>query len=124
MCACVLCVYMCQQSKNEHVAASCCALALPTSEVLKEVKVARKKAFEQASAGYETGMKSCPNCKQLGLFVHDGPQAKCVHPDHDKICAEQIKLADEEAEAAARLANAPVQTTCKTMLGLHRCRGV
>ena len=103
-----------QENKNEHVASSCCALALSPSEVLKEVKVARMRAFKQMSAGYEMGMKECPNCKQIGLFVHDANQAKCVHPDHERICAELIAKADEEAASAARRAKEPTKRGCST----------
>lgn len=99
---------------NEHVLTSCCELTLPISEVLKEVKVCRKKALDQKTAGFEMGMKECPNCKLKGLFVHDGNKAKCVHPDHDRICEDQHKRAAEEAAAAARIARTPRETKCKT----------
>ena len=44
--------------------------------MLKEVKAQRRAAFERETLGYELGMKACPNCEQLGLFVHDGVRVK------------------------------------------------
>ena len=103
-----------QKYLNEHVAHACCELVLPPLEVLKEVKALRKKAFDNNSSGYEMGMRECPNCKQLGLFVHDGNLAKCNHPDHDEICAEINKKADDEAREAARNASKPRKRKCLT----------
>ena len=113
-------VYLClfvlivQKYLSEHVAISCFELVLPPSEVLREVKTLRKNAFQNNLPGYEMGMKECPNCKQLGLFVHDGNLAQCVHPDHDKICAEINKKADDEAREAARNAAKPRERKCLT----------
>ena len=115
-CICMsTCVFVClQQNKNEYVHASCHALTLPPSEVLKQLKDQRRVAFDSQSVGYEMGMQECPNCGKLGLFVHDGKQAKCVHPEHDRICAEKNKKAAEEAAAAKRLATEARKTKCQT----------
>ena len=108
MCVCL------QQNKNEYVHASCCAIALPPSEVLNQVKEQRRIAFQRQSVGYELGMQECPNCGKLGLFVHDGKKAKCVHPEHDRIMEEKNKKKAEEEETAKRLATEPRQTKCQT----------
>ena len=91
-----------QVSKNEYVSASCCMLAISAPTVLKLVKEKRKQAFESRTPGFEMGMKECPNCGQMGLFVHDGNLAKCVHPDHDSICEAINQKKKEEAEQAER----------------------
>ena len=96
------------------MASSCCALVLSPSEVFKEVKDFRKKAFDSKSLGYEMGMQQCPNCKQMGLFVHDGMLARCVHPEHESICAANNKELAEEAAAAKRLAEEPRWRKCTT----------
>ena len=57
-------------------------------------------------------MKPCPNCNKLGLFVHDGSLAKCVHPDHDSICAAINAEKEREAAEAKRLATMPSKTKC------------
>lgn len=99
---------------NEHVAASCRMLTVSEATVLKVVKTQRKQAFEQKKPGYEKGMRKCPNCDQLGLFVHDGNLAKCVNPEHENICAVINKKAQEEAEAAERNRTKPRQRKCTT----------
>ena len=93
---------------------SCRALALPPALVLKEVKEQRLNAFKGKTAGFETGMRTCPNCNQLGLFVHDGDKAKCVHPDHQQICEAKHQKEKEEKAEADRLATAPRKTGCLT----------
>ena len=89
-------------------------LTVPHASVLKMVKIQRRQAFDEKTPGFEKGMKKCPNCDELGLFVHDGSLAKCVHPEHDDICAARLRLQAEEDEEAERNRTKPRKRTCTT----------
>ena len=58
---------------------------MPVEEVAREIKRQREREFKNKDEGYEQGMRQCPDCKQCGFFLHDGPTKRCRHAQHNEI---------------------------------------